>query len=69
MDSIEKLGQAIKERRVLLGITQEDLAQISGTSLRSLKAMEKGMANPSWQLTTKVLQALGWKLELKELKE
>jgi predicted transcriptional regulator len=69
MNSIGNLGQAIKKRRALLGITQAALAQISGTSLRSLKALEKGTANPTWEQITKVLQALGWSLELKERKQ
>lgn len=32
----------IKDRRVLLNITQQDLAEISGVSLRTIKAIEKG---------------------------
>lgn len=69
MSPVFELGQAIRKRRLLLDITQEDLAQISGTSLRSLKAMEKGEANPTWSQLAKVLEAVGWRLELKERRE
>lgn len=69
MKTTFELGEAIRKRRLLLDITQEDLAQISGTSLRSLKSMEKGEANPTWSQLAKVLESLGWKLELKERRE
>lgn len=68
MDSEKELGKAIKVRRNLLGITQEALSQISGTSLRSLKAIEKGDANPTLSQLTKIIHALGWKLDLTERK-
>ncbi len=32
----------IKDRRVLFNITQQDLADISSVSLRTIKAIEKG---------------------------
>ncbi len=67
--SVAELGQAIKKRRLLLDITQEDLSQIGGVSLRSLKALEKGEANPTWSQITKIIQVLGWKLELKEVQQ
>lgn len=66
--SVKKLGQSIKRRRVLLGITQEALAQISGTSLRSLKALEIGKANPTWKRLVKIGEVLGWEIELRERK-
>lgn len=69
VDSVSSLGLAIKKRRGQLGITQEDLSEISGTSLRSLKALEKGTANPTWRQISKVLHALGWTLELKDIRE
>jgi putative transcriptional regulator len=59
-------GDAIKNRRARLDITQEALAQISGVSLRSIKALEKGSGNPTLSQLTKVLRVLGWDLELKE---
>ncbi len=69
METTTEIGQAVKKRRMSLDITQEDLSQIAGISLRSLKALEKGYANPTWSQIAKILKALGWQLELKELKE
>ncbi|WP_321436372.1 helix-turn-helix domain-containing protein [uncultured Bacteroides sp.] len=52
----------IKDRRVLLNITQQDLADISGVSLRTIKAIEKGNGNPSIDTLRKIADALGLEL-------
>ncbi|HKP96705.1 MAG TPA: helix-turn-helix domain-containing protein [Fibrobacteria bacterium] len=57
---------AIRKRRTLLGITQRDLSEVAGVSLRSLKALEAGDANPSLGQMIKVFDALGWKMALEE---
>lgn len=49
----------IKERRSLLGLTQQDLADYSGVSLRIIKSIEAGTANPSIDTLTKIAEALG----------
>ena len=41
-----KLYETIKERRVLLGLTQQDLADISGVGLRTIKLVESLKGNP-----------------------
>ena len=53
----------IKKRRKLLHINQEDLSQIAGVSLRTLKAIESGKANPSLGKLFKILDALGLTLK------
>ncbi|WP_321425987.1 helix-turn-helix domain-containing protein [uncultured Bacteroides sp.] len=55
----------IKDRRVLLNITQQDLADISGVSLRTIKAIEKGNGNPSIDTLGKIADALGLELIMK----
>ena len=55
----------IKDRRVLLNITQQDLADISGVSLRTIKAIEKGNGNPSIDTLRKIADALGLELIMK----
>ncbi|MBP1631372.1 MAG: hypothetical protein H6Q15_2265 [Bacteroidetes bacterium] len=55
----------IKDRRVLLNITQQDLADISSVSLRTIKAIEKGNGNPSIDTLRKVADALGLELIMK----
>lgn len=37
----------IKERRSILGLTQQDLSDYTGLSTRFIKSMEAGKGNPS----------------------
>ena len=55
----------IKERRALLGLTQQDLADYSGVSLRIIKSIETGKGNPSVRRLTKIADTLGLELLLK----
>ena len=58
----------LKKRRVTLNVTQEQLAEISGVGLRTLKQFESGKGNPTLQTLYKLAEALGLKLKL-EVKE
>ena len=49
----------IKARRSLLGLTQQDLADYSGLSLRLIKQIEAGNGNPSMSTLSKIADALG----------
>lgn len=49
----------IRERRMLLDITQQDLADISSVSLRAIKSIENGKGNPSVDTLRKLANALG----------
>ena len=53
----------IKERRALLGLTQQDLADYSG--VRIIKSIETGKGNPSVRTLTKIADTLGLELLLK----
>jgi transcriptional regulator with XRE-family HTH domain len=55
----------IKERRTLLGITQRDLADISGVGLRTIKGIETNRGNPSVCTLSKIIDVLGMELDLK----
>jgi len=55
----------IKERRVLLGLTQRDLSDYTGLSLRIIKSIEAGKANPSVATLSKIADVLGLELVLK----
>ena len=55
----------IKERRSLLGLTQQDLADYTGLSLRIIKSIESGKGNPSMSTITKIADILGLELILK----
>lgn len=60
------LGQAIREQRRRLKVTQKDLAMTSGTGLRFIIDLEKG--KPTCQLgkALEIVRALGLNLEIRE---
>lgn len=55
----------IRERRSLLGLTQQDLADYTGLSLRIIKSIEAGKGNPSMSTLTKIAEVLGLEIILK----
>lgn len=65
---LSELILELKKRRETLNVTQEQLAEISGVGLRTLKQFESGKGNPTLQTLYKLADALGLKLKL-EVKE
>lgn len=55
----------IRERRNLLGLTQQDLADYTGLSLRIIKSIEVGKGNPSMGTLTKIAEVLGLEITMK----
>lgn len=55
----------IKQRRILLGITQEDLADFSGVGLRTIRQIEAGKGNPSFETLSKILEVVGMEIDFK----
>ena len=53
------LREVIKARRKVLDISQQDLAEMSGISLPTVKDIERGLANPSLSTISKLLDVLG----------
>jgi transcriptional regulator with XRE-family HTH domain len=60
----EILGNLIKERRKILKIRQEDLAEISNVALRTIVLVERGEGNPSLETLLKIAEVLGMELQL-----
>ena len=56
------LREVIKARRKVLGISQQDLAEMSGISLPTVKDIERGLANPSLSTISKLLNVLGMEI-------
>ena len=48
MKHLYDLVQQIKERREMLKITQESFADLSGVGLRTIKQLEGGKGNPTF---------------------
>lgn len=65
----DSLIQAIKERREMLKVTQETLAELSGVGLRTLKQFESGKGNPTLKTLQKLADVLGMDvcLQIKKL--
>ena len=60
-----ELIKTIKERREVLQVTQEGLAELSGVGLRTLKQFESGKGNPTLSTLQKIADVLGMELCLK----
>ena len=60
----KEIGNTVRERRKFLKITQEDLADISGISERTLRDIEKGLANPELESLMKLGEVLGLELTI-----
>jgi transcriptional regulator with XRE-family HTH domain len=59
------LIETIKKRRESLRVTQEDLAELSGLGLRTVKQLESGKGNPTLSTLHKISDVLGMELCLK----
>ncbi|MCX6160754.1 MAG: helix-turn-helix domain-containing protein [Ignavibacteriae bacterium] len=64
MDGLNKIAESISKRRKSLKITQNDLAEISGVSTRSLKDIETGKGNPTLIQILKIFNSLGLKFKI-----
>ena len=60
-----ELIRTIKERRKVMQVTQETLAELSGVGLRTLKQFESGKGNPTLQTLHKLADVLGMEICLK----
>ena len=58
-DDIKKIiGERIKENRLILGLTQEQLAKKLGVSTGIITAYERGLKTPSDELKSKICDLL-----------
>ena len=59
----ERLGNALKERRTELGLTQGELAELCLVSRKTSNTVENGIFVPSTVLALKLAQALNVPVE------
>ena len=59
------LAFEIATRRRTLGISQYDLAEMSGVSPTTIKNIERGKGNPSFGTVEKILTVLGMEIVFK----
>lgn len=58
MDQLE-IGRIIQQRRVGLSLNQEDLAEMTGITTKTIYLIENGKGNPSLSTLKKLLEVLG----------
>lgn len=59
------LDEIIKNRRKTLAISQQDLAEMAGIGLATLKDIERGKGNPSMATVSKIMEVLGMEIVFK----
>ena len=60
-----RYGELIKERRAVLGLTQQDLSDYTELSLRIIKSIEAEKGNPSLKTLEKIAEVLGLEIVMK----
>jgi y4mF family transcriptional regulator len=60
----KELIKTLKNRREELGVTQDHLAELAGVGLRTLKEIESGKGNPTFETLNKLAEVLGMELKL-----
>jgi len=66
---IEELGKAIKFRREFLNLRQEDLAEMSGITIKTIHLIESGKGNPALATLQKIATVLGMEFSLQVKKD
>ncbi|GGH68403.1 MAG: XRE family transcriptional regulator [Bacteroidetes bacterium] len=61
---LTEITKALVEKRKILGITQERLALITGISARTIKELERGKGNPSFDTLFKIADTLGMEIRV-----
>lgn len=64
ISSPDALGEAIRQRRKALGLTQTDAALSCGVGLRFLSELERGKPSVRLDKVLRILQGLGLELTL-----
>lgn len=65
MHTEKKLSEIIRERREKMGLTLEELAEMSEMSVKGIEKIELGKSNPKWLSVLNISKAL--KINLGEL--
>ena len=58
-----ELKDIMKERREILSLTQQDLAEMAQVGLATIKDIERGKGNPALNTVKKILDVLGIEIE------
>lgn len=64
--SMKMIGQKVAARRKKLMITQKDLAEMAGVSVRTVAEIESGKANPTVKQLGAILKPIGFVIGLQD---
>jgi len=67
-DKKQMLGGILQSRRKSRKIAQEHLSDLAGISPRTLRAIEKGIANPELETLMKICYVLGMEIKIEVIK-
>ena len=59
------LSEVMKSRRKTLSLSQQDLAEMAGLGLSTVKDIERGQGNPSLATISRILEILGMEMIFK----
>ena len=59
------LQDVMKSRRKTLSLSQQDLAEMAGIGLSTIKDIERGKGNPSLSTISEILEVLGMEMMFK----
>ncbi len=62
--NIKEIGKVLKFRREFLSLRQDDLAEMSGITSRTIHIIESGTGNPSLETLENLVTVLGMELIL-----
>ena len=62
--TLQEIGQFIKERRKVLSINQQTLADLAGVAVNTVVAIERGEGNPQLNTLLTILDTLGLQINI-----
>ncbi len=60
-----ELKDVMKQRREILSLTQQDLAEMAQVGVATIKDIERGKGNPALNTVKKILEVLGIEIDYK----
>lgn len=62
--NLSAIGEYMQERRAKLQIRQEDLAELTGITAKTIYMIENGKGNPSFSTLAKIAAVLGLEINV-----
>lgn len=60
----KEIGETIRERRKMLGVNQQTLADLAGVAVNTVVAIERGEGNPQLTTLLAILDTLGLQADI-----